>query len=65
MTLINVVLAFVVALGFISIATKPSILAGVTIVSGYVALWAVQPILVYIWAKEYNKKLESKSTVNT
>jgi hypothetical protein len=68
MTLINFGLAVAFALGLVLMAADialpypfPSLMVSIS----YITLWAVQPILVYKWSKEYNKKLENLTTLNT
>lgn len=70
MTVINLILGFCVVLGLIFTTTDralltPSIFPPLLTGISYIILWLIQPILVYKWAKEHNKKLQKATTVNT
>ena len=67
MTLINILIGFVLFLGIIFMVSDVSLpypLPSLTVLISYIALWAVQPILVYRWSKQYNERLEDATAVN-
>jgi len=68
MTLINIILAFGLAVFILYIGalkSSPSSLQMASLIITYAVIWIVQPVFVYHWAKEHNKKLEKEATLHT
>lgn len=67
MTVINILIGFGLFLGIIFMTSDISLpypLPSLTVLISYIALWVVQPILVYRWSKQYNKRLEETTSLN-
>ena len=68
MTVINLMLAVGFAIGLVLTTSDlllpsplPSLLASIS----YMTLWVLQPVLVYKWSKQWNKKLKNLTPINT